>query len=148
MRAALFSPVTEDDPALPFLAETAIYSQWFHSENARLFYARWNEGEVDIVCLGNKTQKAIWAVEVKWSDAYCKAPHKLKSLIEFCTENDLLSPLVTSKSLSEDRVHNGLMMRFIPASVYCYTVGFNIIRRKGQAPAGLGMVELPKNPEK
>ena len=88
MRAALFSPLTKDDSAIPYLAETAIFAQWFHSDNT-LHYARWHDGEVDMVMLGGPKQKAIWAVEVKWSDRYCEKPAELSGLVGFCQANGL-----------------------------------------------------------
>jgi uncharacterized protein len=66
MRAALFSPVDESSEEVSALAETAIFSQWFHSDELNLYYARWKDGEVDIVRLG-ADQRVRWAVEVKWS---------------------------------------------------------------------------------
>jgi len=129
MRAALFSPITEDDRALPYLAETAIFSQWFHSEST-LHYARWKDGEVDIVMLSRAEQKAIWAVEVKWSDRYCRHPGELESLIGYCVDNKLNKATVTSKTLTVSCEIDGVKLEFIPASIYCYTVGYNIVREK------------------
>jgi uncharacterized protein len=126
MRAALFSPVKEDDAAIPYLAETAIFAQWFHSDTT-LHYARWHDGEVDIVMLGKK-QKPHWAVEVKWSDRYCDHPEELKSLVSFCHTNHLADPLVTSKTKTLACKVDDIAIRFVPASVYCYTVGYNLIR--------------------
>lgn len=125
MRAALFSPVTADDIAVGPLAETAIYSQWFHSGQP-LYYARWNKGEVDIVQLNNK-QKAGWAVEVKWSDRYAKRPNELESLTTFCRHNKLGLAFVTSQTDFQLVRLTGLSLIFIPASVYCYSVGYNIL---------------------
>jgi len=130
MRAALFSPMREDDVKLPYLAETAIFSQWFHSEST-LHYARWKDGEVDIVMLGQADMRALWAVEVKWSDRYLEHPEELDSLISFCMENNLSNPTVTSKTLTTTcKVDGDITLEFIPASVYCYTVGYNIVRYK------------------
>jgi predicted AAA+ superfamily ATPase len=129
MRAALFSPVMEDDPAIPYLAETAIFSQWFHSETALLHYARWQGGEVDIVMVGDK-QKVKWTVEVKWSDRYCDNPDELKSLVSFCQANKLKSSIVTSKTKTLSCDVKGIKLEFIPASIYCYTVGFNIVHSR------------------
>lgn len=129
MRAALFSPVTEEDKALPYLAETAIFSQWFHGD-ATLHYARWKDGEVDIVMLAKAEQKAMWAVEVKWSDRYCEHPGELASLIDYCVENKLKCATVTSKTLTVNCKINGVSLEFVPASIYCYTVGFNIVHQK------------------
>jgi predicted AAA+ superfamily ATPase len=127
MRAALFSPVTADDSAIPYLAETAIFAQWFHSDTT-LHYARWKDGEVDMVMLGAK-QKPVWAVEVKWSDRYCDKPETLReSLVGFCQVNHLSDPLVTSKTKTVTCKVDGVAIRFLPASLYCYTVGYNIIR--------------------
>jgi hypothetical protein len=127
MRAALFSPLRAEDPAIPSLAETAIYSQWFHNEDP-LYYARWADGEVDIVNLG-PDQKVAWAVEVKWSDRYCDKPEELKSLISFCHANGLKSAVVTSRTKQLSCEFEGIKITFLPASLYCYTVGYNIIRR-------------------
>jgi predicted AAA+ superfamily ATPase len=138
MRAALFSPLLADDTeAVGRLAETAIFSQWFHSQNP-VYYARWQEGshangEVDIVHLG-PNQKVSWAVEVKWSDRYCDKVGELKSLISFCHTNKLKRILVTSKTKTLTCMEAGIQISFIPASVYCYTVGYNIVRSKNLPP--------------
>ncbi len=128
MRAALFSPVKPDDSAVPYLAETAIFAQWFHSDNT-LHYARWHDGEVDMVMLGSK-QKPMWAVEVKWSDRACTDHKELENIISFCQTNRLGDTLVTSKTKTVTIKVENLTIRFIPASVYCYTVGYNIIHRR------------------
>jgi predicted AAA+ superfamily ATPase len=131
MRAALFSPVTADDPVLPYLAETAIFSQWFHSDET-LHYARWPDGEVDMVMLDASDQKAFWAVEVKWSDRYCEHPQELESLVSFCLENKLIDPMVTSKTKIVTCKVRGVKLRFVPAAIYCYTVGYNLIHGKNK----------------
>ena len=84
IRAALFAPVESTDPVMGALVETAIYSQWFHS-NTQLFYARWGGGEVDIVELGPH-QKAEWALEAKWSDRIVGHPEELPEILEVSAE--------------------------------------------------------------
>jgi len=146
MRAALFSPLKADDNAIGPLAETAIFSQWFHSDTP-LHYARWQDGEVDIVGLGLK-QKVIWAVEVKWSDHYCDKPAELKSLVSFCRENRLGNVLVTSRSKTLTRKVDGIIMQFIPASLYCYTVGYNLIHgRKSLSSSAQLEIDFRKSRE-
>lgn len=124
MRAALFSPVGSEDDAIGSLAETGIFSQWFHAP-APLNYARWDrgrdKGEVDIV--GRK-----WAVEVKWSDRYYENPHELRSLLAFCNSYQPVDVAVTTRTAAGVRVVNGRQIEFVPCSVYCYVVGRNIIR--------------------
>lgn len=145
MRAALFSPLKADDSAIASLAETAIFAQWFHS-NETLYYARWKGGEVDIVMLGPE-QKTDWAVEVKWSDRYYDRPEELKSLLSFCHSNGLISPLVTSKTKTGIRNVDGISIQFVPAGVYCYTVGYNIVHYKtNPALAEQLETEVPAEP--
>jgi uncharacterized protein len=139
MRAALFSPLQADDAATPALVETAIFSQWFHSDET-LYYARWPDGEVDIVMLG-ADQKAAWAVEVKWSDRYCDKPEELASLVSFCHSNRLGNTLITSKTRMLDCTMEGIHMPFVPASAYCYTVGHNIVKQ--QSEKGFGVQNSP-----
>ncbi len=129
MRAALFSPVQENDEPIPHLTETAIFAQWFHS-NAPLHYARWKDGEVDIIMLHLRNQSPLWAMEVKWSDRYCESPGELHSLVEYCKENQLGEAWVTSKSKSVDCQVKGINLHFIPASVYTYMLGYTLIRQK------------------
>lgn len=134
MRAALFSPLGTDDPAIAPLTETAIFSQWFHSQTV-LYYARWHDGEVDIVHLGHR-EKISWAVEVKWSDRYCAKPEELKSLINFCHTNHLNNIQVTSRTRTESREFAGVTIKFVPASIYCYAVGYNLIHNKRKPSGG------------
>ena len=98
MRAALFAPVKPDDPELGPLAETAVFSQYFHDEDAQLFYGRWKKGEVDLVRL-NAAQVPVWAVEVKWSDRYPSRLEELGSLVAFCRANGLTQAWVTSRTI-------------------------------------------------
>ena len=127
MRAALFAPVDIESRYMGALAETAVFSQWFHSGDAALYYARWNQGEVDIVRL-NEHQRPTWAVEVKWSDQWMHNLKQIRPLLTFATENDLEAVHVTSRSTYAClRAKNGLMIHALPASLYAYTVGRDIL---------------------
>lgn len=129
MRAALFAPVLADSSELGALAETAMFSQYFHDEGTQLYYSRWKKGEVDIVRLGAQ-QKPLWAVEVKWSDRYPDRPTELHSLIEFCSRNGLSQAWATSRTIRRDVPVGGVTIRFIPISELCLTVGYNILHGK------------------
>ena len=122
-----------DDNGIGSLAETAIFSQWFHCD-ATLYYARWDKGsdkgEVDLVRLSTSTQKLAWAVEVKWSDRYCENLGELSGLIGFCHKNKLKSVLVTSRSRTLNCQEHNIDFEFLPASIYCYSVGYNLIHSK------------------
>jgi hypothetical protein len=97
MRSAVFSPLPADDQAIGALVETGIFSQWFHAESPDLYYARWKDGEVDIVHL--ERQRPTWAVEVKWSDAHVASPQSLKSLSRFLREHPKCGASATTRSL-------------------------------------------------
>jgi uncharacterized protein len=129
IRSALFSPIDEDDEFMGSLTETGIFSQWFHIDEP-LHYARWKNGEVDIVYLDRRKQRPVWAAEVKWSDRFVNRPQELKSTIQFCHSNGLEEVRITSRTLSETRLVEGIRMKFVPASIYCYTVGRNLIKGK------------------
>jgi len=125
MRAALFNPVNENDDAMGQLVETSVSSHWFPTE-LLLYYARWSKGEVDIVLLG-PNQKAKFAIEVKWSDGYFEHPEKLKSAIQFCHEQNLDNIMITSKTIRNSKIYKNVHLQFTPASLYCYTLGHNVI---------------------
>lgn len=128
LRCALFSPVDEDDPAIGNLVETAIFAQWQHAEEP-LYYARWNQGEVDIVHLEKSTQKPEWVIEIKWSDKPATDPsHRdLRNLKLFCNNNNLSVATITTYSIDKEEKLGELDCHFTPSSLYCYTVGRNLI---------------------
>lgn len=137
MRAALFGQIDEKSSAMGALTETAIYSQWQHSKLTNLFYARWNNGEIDIVHLNPADQKPIWAVEVKWSDRPYSTHSELDNCVEFAKTNPtLVQPfLITSKTISDDKMHyKGEHFEFRPSSLYAYTLGANLLRRIENQP--------------
>jgi predicted AAA+ superfamily ATPase len=126
IRSALFSPVADHEQAMGGLAETGIFSQWFHRD-IQLYYARWAQGEVDIVEM-NHSQKPVWAAEVKWSDRFADRPSELQNLIGFCSHNGLEEAIVTTKTYSSITELDGVNLKFVPTSIYCYTVGHDLIQ--------------------
>ena len=135
MRAALFGPVDGKSEAMGSLTETAIYAQWFHSPELvdDIHYARWPAGEVDIVACDHATQKPDWVVEVKWSDRPFANPGELSAVVDFVQRNCLEGnqdsmALVTTYAQSGTKQLNGQTIRFLPSSLYCYTVGKNLTR--------------------
>jgi uncharacterized protein len=126
IRSALFSPIDGRDQAIGDVAETAVFAQWFHTPY-ELYYARWDQGEVDIVML-NAVQKPGWAVEVKWTDRFFERPSELRSLESFCEANKLGTATCTTRTAQGARQVGGVRVRFVPTSVYCYALGANILQ--------------------
>ena len=129
LRSALFSPITATDEMIGNMVETAIFAQWMHRDWFTPWYARWSNGEVDMVGL-NETLKPIWALEIKWSDRYFNKPKELKSLIKFCAENKIFNPIVTTINKEGEKQIGELNIQYIPSSSYAYTVGKNTLDMK------------------
>lgn len=134
MRAALFSPLTEGDRAMGPMTETAIFSQWFHSDQlGTIHYARWKSGrqdrEVDLVRIDPATLKPSWAYEVKWSDRFANQPGELKGLIEFAKKNGMHRSAIgaTSKTVTSESCVDGVTIRHFPCALHCYQIGRNVI---------------------
>lgn len=130
LRSALFSPLQPTDDAVGNMVETAIYSQWMHREWFTPYYARWTNGEVDMVGLDDKKLKPKWALEIKWSNRFYEEPGELKSLLQFCETNQLTSALVTTIDVEGIREQRGIQLIFVPAAVYAYVVGVNTLEQK------------------
>lgn len=140
MRAALFAPVAADDAITGDLVETAVFAQWFHRPGP-LHYARWGDGEVDLVWVDARAQ-VQWALEVKWSDRGFERPSELEALVRFCAQHKMADGLVTTRTARGIRVVDGVRLRCVPASMYCYVVGFNLIhQRAGNLDRLLGIEE-------
>jgi len=132
MRAALFGPVDADETEMGNLTETAIYSQWQHSDHTALYYARWNAGEVDIVSLDSTTQKPLWAVEVKWSDRPISNTELLDHCVELVNRNPgIATPIsVTTRTVTGEKTCKGVHFSFQPSSLYAYLLGNNILNTR------------------
>lgn len=130
LRSALFSPISKDDDFIGNMVETAIFSQWGHNTGFTPFYARWKDGEVDIVGLSNIKQTPNWAVEIKWSNRQAKSLHKLANLTGFCKKNNLDRTLITTLDIEDTKEDDGIIYDFTPSSLYCYTVGRNAVDEK------------------
>jgi len=134
LRTALFSPIVATDAETGNMVETAIFSQWMHRDKLNLKYARWkmgrSEGEVDIVLMDNKRFKPKWCVEVKWSNRYIQKPQELKSLIQFCDQNQFKAALTTSINLFGNKTVGDLNLTFVPAAILAYNIGFNALNQQ------------------
>jgi uncharacterized protein len=141
MRAALFGQLDADSDAMGAMTETAIFSQWQHSQLTELYYARWNTGEIDIVHLDASDQAPTWMVEIKWSDR----PYKTRSELDHCVDFAKRYPkihqpiLITSRTvIDENAAYKDTQFIFKPASLYAYSLGANILSQKtyaGEMPA-------------
>ncbi|MCP5061946.1 MAG: ATP-binding protein [Ignavibacteriae bacterium] len=130
LRSALFSPLTATDEMIGGMVETAIFSQWMHRDWFTPWYARWQNGEVDMVGLNDTKLKPTWALEIKWTDRYYNKPKELKSLYKFCTQNKLKTPIVTTISKEGSKLYRELDIQFFPSAAYAYTVGKNTLEQK------------------
>jgi len=128
MRCALFGPVGGEAPDMGVLSETAVFSQWFH-QNQELHYARWPQGEVDIVGLDSR-QRPAWCVEVKWSDGALAQRRLRGSLKSFLQKHPGLPSVFTTRT-ETGKIDLGLGRQAdcIPTSIYCYMLGLNIVVR-------------------
>ncbi|MBI4689608.1 MAG: ATP-binding protein [Nitrospirae bacterium] len=125
MRSALFGPISAEHDFMGNIVETAVVSQWLHSEDFnKLFYARWKSGEVDLVSIGEHEQEK-WCVEIKWSDRFFDRPEELRSLLQFAQRHGIKDVLTTTIDKRGIRIISGINVEFVEASVYCYTVGKN-----------------------
>ncbi len=129
LRSALFSPITATDEKMGNMVETAIFAQWMHRDWFTPWYARWSNGEVDMVGLG-ETLKPIWALEIKWSNRYFDKPDELKNLVRFCQENNVQSPIVTTIDKEGEQTYKDVHIQFLPSSAYAYTVGRKTLESK------------------
>jgi predicted AAA+ superfamily ATPase len=99
IRSALFGPVAADDKAMPFLAETVVVSHLAQIGYASThYYARWKDGEVDLVEVSLGDKIGLRASEVKWNDRFVTRPkEEIGSLLYFCEKNKITEAMVYSR---------------------------------------------------
>jgi predicted AAA+ superfamily ATPase len=134
MRAALFGNISDDMEHIGNLVETAIFSQWQHSESLSLYYARWATGEIDIVSLLDEAQIPLWATEIKWTDKATKDYSLLRHCVEFADLNPRLQqPIIcTTLTVTGHATYKGVDFVFKPASLHAYGLGANLLRAKSE----------------
>lgn len=131
MRAALFTPLADNDPALEPLVETAVFSQWLHNATRidSMHYARWKRVEVNLVSIDPR-QQPRFAVAVRWSDRAFDDAKEIKGIVEFARTNQMTRmPLVTTRSQVGVKTVAGIEIEFTPASLFCYTISRNMLER-------------------
>ena len=130
IRSALFAPLTAEADGMGALIETTIFSQWMQRISFIPHYARWKNGEVDLINISNKTNQPDWAVEIKWSNRYFEKINELKSLSSFCIENNLTQALVTTIDKTGTKELNKIQIQYLPAALYAYNVGKNTLEKQ------------------
>lgn len=131
LRTALFGLIGPTDKMWGNLVETAIYSQWLHSEYHELYYARDKSGEIDILRLNKIDQQPEWVVEIKYSDRYFENMGELNHIYEFCIHHGMeRDPLVTTRTKTGIKAYRSKHFLFVPSSSYCYTVSKNLVENK------------------
>lgn len=117
MRAALFGPLTEEDPAFGHVVETAVFASAIgQSDHHHYTYARWDKGEIDFVLLSSLTQKPQMLLEVKWSDRRDTLAQAAQTLRHYAATTPLVQRVLTTKSSTEDM--DGVDA--VATAAYCY----------------------------
>lgn len=124
---------TDNKTVLGKLAETAVFSHFFHlaEYSEKPHYARWRNGEVDLVIMD--ATKITTAVEIKWSGRAPENSSKIKGLLDFAEKHELagLNELVCS-TLSKAGVkrYGNKDVLFFPTSLLCFALGQSLDSRE------------------
>jgi len=59
-----------------------------------------------------------------------KNPKELVQLRKFCQQNKLQEAKVTSIDMQKEVESDHIKIEFVPASLHCYTVGYNLVENK------------------
>ncbi len=72
---------------------------------------------------------------MKWSDRVIdRGGEGLKHLLRFATANGLEEVTCTTRTRTGIREIGGIRVRFLPAAVYCFTIGHNLVARGAAFP--------------
>lgn len=110
------------------LAETAVFSHFFHlaEYSEKPYYARWRNGEVDMVTMSSPGINPAAAIEIKWSDRPLKDPSEIKGLLDFAEKNklaDLGSLICCTLSKFDFHQYGNKKILFFPTSFFCFILG-------------------------
>ncbi|WP_173974616.1 ATP-binding protein [Magnetospirillum sp. LM-5] len=122
LRAAMFSPVHDgDDPkVVGAMVETAVMAQVVQSSMIHdCYYARWRDGEIDLVLVNGTSGKPLRAEEFKWSDRVARDRSVVGNLISFAKRHSLRAAVISSKTHSETFEIDGIPVLCRPVARLC-----------------------------
>lgn len=123
--AALFGPVSPDDPAFPRLVETAIAAQWLGADVAsRVAYASWKEGRIDLVTVHEDTDRPKYVYEIDWQDASVTSAQGPETLVRFVERtNSGAKPFILTRTIARPGRLRKTDVTLVPAALYAYWLG-------------------------
>ncbi len=132
MYTALFGTLEKNNSTVfGKLAETSVFGHFFHftesSENP--YYARWRNGEVDLVTMD--ATGVTTAVEVKWSDRPFNNASEIKGLLDFAEKHrtaGLKYLFCCTLSKLGWKQYGDKRVLFFPTSLFCFLLGKFISR--------------------
>lgn len=136
LRAAMFAPVTdESDPkVLGAMVETAMMAQLVHSSAIhKVYYARWRDGEIDLVTVDMVTGRPNGVEEYKWSDRIARDSSVARHIVDFSRRHGLDRAFMTTKSVYHTQTISGVEIHCIPTSLACLATGNILVREQLQA---------------
>jgi uncharacterized protein len=126
MRAALFGPLAEDDPAFGHVVETVVFCSTRYLHEPDPAYARWDKGEIDFVRLDQVTQQPSSAVEVKWSDREKSLQDAVQTLQDYAQRNRMERTILTTKTTDATLRTANTVVRCYPTALYCYSAAQSV----------------------
>lgn len=156
LRAAMFSPVHDgDDPkVVGAMVETAVMAQVMQSALIHVcYYARWRDGEVDLVTVDAVSGKPSAAREVKWSDRIARDPTFARNTVIFAKRNGLNEVSMTTRTWTGQIVVDDVVIDCTPTAVDCVIARRVLVHEevgKGKHPRAMDstLLQLTKHREK
>jgi len=136
LHAALFGPTAPGDPAFAGLVETAVAAQWLGSASAAdLAYASWRRGAIDLLAFDQRSGRPDLLFEIDWADAHADSARGPVTVGKFARANCPAAPVqILTRSVARPVSLRGLSVRLIPASLYCYLLGREILPHRVTTP--------------
>jgi uncharacterized protein len=124
MRATLFGPFGANHGAMGALAETALVTQYLHAPLFEdLCFARWKQGEVDLVRVDPTKQQPVWVLDAKWSDRAHDSENEWAASMDFARRNQLSTVYMTSRTIFRTTERAGIRRIVLPLAVLSYRIG-------------------------
>ena len=137
MYSTLFGLVKDKDDNIGHIIETAVFSQYFHTDYSKdqLYYAGWKNNEVDLV-ITDRRYKPHTLLEIKWSDHHVGHLGDLKGLLDMAVKHKLTMVFTTSKTKKFKDIQHiyrscEITIVFWPCAEFCYDMGAVFLRDGG-----------------
>ena len=93
------------------------------------YYCKHDHVFIDLIKV-DENNNPVWITDVRWQHPHGLEHNELDIVGHFCEKHGLLSSMITTKQTRDIIPASNVIHSYEPASLYCYSIGKQIVENK------------------